>query len=996
VDPPQRERIRDDLKGIVKGELLFDDLSRVLYSTDASIFEVEPAGVVVPRDEEDVQALVRYAGEHQVPLTARGAGTGVAGESLGVGLIVDLSKHFRAIVDIGADTVRIQPGVVYRDLARELARVGRRFAPDPAGTECTLGGMLANNASGARALRHGFTRDHVVRLRAVLDNGDAVELGRHSRWPTAEGEQGRLDDIVSSVVTLLEEHARTIETCRPRTRFNRCGYALQDVLDAESLDLARLVIGSEGTLALFTEATLRTIPLPGGRGVVLLGFAGLDAALRAAGLVAPTGAAACELIDQRLLRLARSRDSAIAELLPTAVESLLLVEYEADTPAEAQRLARDLAQRLHRLERLAIVAHVAEDEETAERFWQVRAAALPSLYSLRGTAQPLAFVEDVGVPPESLPVYLHRVQEVLQRHEMTASYLIHAATGQVHMRPFVEWQGPGDVGRLWALADDVYRIVLELGGTISAQHGTGLARTPWVSRQAGTLFPVFRELKSIFDPRHLFNPGKIIGPATGVPAWPLRRRRGRDDAPLTAPAPVEGAGEKSAANGEKVNGATLLRWPAGGVAAESMSCNGCGDCRTESPGRRMCPLFRATHDEAATPRAKANLMRHLLQPGTDPRLSSSDDVRAVADLCVNCKMCAHECPAHVNVPKLMLEAKAANVAEHGLNLTDWAMARTETFARLGSAFAPLANALLDSQPARWLLEKLFGLSRHRRLPAFASRSFLRQAHRRGWTRRPRSARPSVAYFVDIFANYNDPLIAEAVVAVLHHNGIEVYVPPHQRGCGMAPLAYGDIEAARETVQDNLLELADLARDGCPILCSEPTAALMLRHDALDLLDDADARLVAAQTVECTAFLWDLHQLGNLRTDFTPLPFAVGHHVPCHLKALGRPPVGPALLSLIPEMRVHTIDVSCSGMAGTFGLKAENYAASIQAGRPMLEELRRPRVLFGSTECSTCRIQMEDAGAVRTLHPAQYLALAYGYLPELRRRLRQPIRNLVLR
>ncbi|HZY85978.1 MAG TPA: heterodisulfide reductase-related iron-sulfur binding cluster, partial [Gemmataceae bacterium] len=221
-------------------------------------------------------------------------------------------------------------------------------------------------------------------------------------------------------------------------------------------------------------------------------------------------------------------------------------------------------------------------------------------------------------------------------------------------------------------------------------------------------------------------------------------------------------------------------------------------------------------------------------------------------------------------------------------------------------------------------------------------------------------------------------------------------PPGQVGCGMAPLAYGDVETARESVQHNLHVLADLAREGCPILCSEPTAALMLRHDALDLLDDPDARLVAAQTVELTAFLWDLHQQGGLRTDFRPLDLSVGHHVPCHLKALGRPPAGPALLSLVPGLRVSTIDVSCSGMAGTYGLQAANHAASLEAGRPMLEELARPGVLFGSTECSTCRLQMEDGGGKRTLHPAQYLALAYGFLPELRGRLRKPLGQLVLK
>jgi FAD/FMN-containing dehydrogenase/Fe-S oxidoreductase len=981
VDPSQRLRIRDDLKGLVKGELLFDDLSRALYATDASIFEVQPLGVALPRDEEDVQALVRYAGDNQLPLVARGAGTGLAGESLGPGLVVDLGKHFRQVLDVGADTVRVQPGVTYRELSRRLAAVGRRFAPDPAVGEATVGGLLATNASGARVYRHGYARDHVAGLRVVLDSGDAAEVGRQSRWPAPEATHGRLDDIVSSTVTLLEQNAGLLQSCRPRTRFNRCGYLLHDVLDGDSLDLARLLVGSEGTLALFTEATLRTVPLPGGRAAALLGFASLDTALRAAQASLPGGPVACELIDRRLLTLARGADPTVASLVPAAAEAVLLVEYEANTPNGARWAALHLADQLTRGERLAVLARVATTDDEIARFWRVRESAVPGLFGLRGAAQPLAFVEDVGVPAELLPVYLHRVQEVLQRRETTASYLVHAATGQVHMRPFLELSRPEDSVKLWDLAEEIYGIVLELGGTISAQNGTGLARTPWVGRQYGRLYPVFRELKAIFDPRHLFNPGKIVGPGVGAQAWPLRRR----GSPPFSQEPQASAPPE-----------TILRWPAGEVTTEGLRCNGCGQCRTEDPGRRMCPIFRATHDEAATPRAKANLMRHLLRPGTAPHELSSDEVREVADLCVNCKMCATECPARVNIPKLMLEAKAANVAEHGLARTDWVMARTESFAWLCSVLAPVANALLGHPAARWVLERLFGVSRRRRLPGFSSRSFLRRAARRGWTRRPRSARPRVAYFVDVFANYNDPLIAEAVVAVLHHNGIEVYVPPGQVGCGMAPLAYGDVETARETARQNLRVLADLARDGYPILCSEPTAALMLRRDSLDLLDDPDARLVAAQTVESTAFLWDLYQQGHLKTDFRPLDWSVGHHVPCHLKALGRPPVGPSLLELIPGLRVRTIDVSCSGMAGTFGLKAANYSVSLEAGRPMLEQMARPGVQFGSTECSTCRLQVEDGAGRRTLHPVQYLALAYGHLPELLQRLRKPLDRLVLR
>jgi len=999
VDLPQRERIQDDLKGVVKGELLFDDISCALYSTDASIFEIQPLGVVVPRDEGDVQALVRYAGEHKVPLIARGAGTGVAGEALGIGLIVDLSRHFRAILDVGADTVRVQPGVVQRELGRRLAEVGRRFAPDPASAECTVGGMLATNASGARACRHGYTRDHVVSLRAVLDNGDAVELGRQSRWPAAEASQGRLDDITTSVATLVEGQAEVIRTCRPRTLYNRCGYLLHDVLADEHVDLARLLVGSEGTLGLITEATLRTIPLPEGRAMVLLGFNSLDTALRAASLVVPTGPAACDLLDRRLLRLATGAEAPASILktqqLPPAIEAILLVEYEADSPAAARRLAVELADRLQRLERLTLLARVASEPDEIDRFWQVREAVLPSLYNLRGPQQPLAFLEDVGVPLDALPAYLHRIQEILQRHEIIASFLVHAATGQVHMRPFLDLRQREEMMRMWALTEEVYTLVLELGGTISTQHGTGLARTPWVSRQAGPLYSVFRDLKAIFDPRHLFNPGKIVGPAPGRHVWPLRR------APLPK---AEGGRMKDEENTEEIDPgsssfilhpSSFLNWQPGEMASQSWSCNGCGRCRTEASPQRMCPIFRVTHAEAATPRAKANLVRFLLQQDADARQLSSSAVREVADLCVNCKMCALECPAHVQIPRLMLEAKAANVAQHGLDRHDWVLARTETFAQLGSALAPLTNILLDNRLVRWVLEKLSGVSRLRSLPPFAARSFFRRARRRGWTRKPRSQRPRVAYFVDLFANYNDPLIAEAVVAVLHHHGIEVYVPPGQLGCGMAPLAYGDVETARETVQTNLRILADLAREGYPILCSEPTAAVMLRHDSLDLLDDPDARLVAEKTVEFTAFLWELHQRGELRTDFQRLDFSVGHHVPCHLKALGGPARGPELLSLIPGLRVHTIDVSCSGMAGTFGLNQANYLASLEAGRPMLEELARPRVLFGSTECSTCRLQMEDGARKRTLHPAQYLALAYGLLPEILHHLHRPIHPRVL-
>lgn len=976
IDPVKRERARDDLEEIVRGELMFDELNRAFYSTDASLFEIEPIGAVAPLDDADLQAVVRYCFENKIPLIPRGAGTGLAGESLGDGVILDLSRHFRGIRDIAADTVRVQPGVVLQHLNAELAKVGRRFAPDSAsGASCTLGGMLATNASGSRCIKYGYTRDHVLGCQVVLDNGDLVEaahelIGLPVEYPP------RLGEIVLGVTNLLRNHADLIRESQPATPFNRCGYLLADVLKDDVLSLPRLLVGSEGTLAIFTEATLKTIPLAGGRSVVLLGFASLEKSLRAVRLAVATGPSACELLDRRLISLARNAVGESSRLLPGAIEAALLIEYEADHPIEAQAAAEALIRTVHEKQRLSLLADFATSPREMEQIWRLRDSALPNLYGMGHGPRPVAIIEDIGVPPEALGEFLIRVQDVLQQNDMTASFLTHAATGQVHMRPFLNVDRPGDAGKLWALADAVYTLVLGLGGTISAQHGTGLSRTPWLPRQYGRLYPVFGELKSIFDPNRILNPGKIVGVAVDRPAWPMRTvpRPPAAEAPPRAP--------------------LSLIWQADEVKREVLACNGCGHCRVQSSSERMCPVFHVNHSEAATPRAKANLLRKILDD-PDPKRVSADDVRAVADLCVNCKMCAGECPARVNIPKLMLEAKAAHHAEHGLERSDWFLSRIELFAALGSRLSVVANPLLESRTSRWLLERLFGISRHRRLPAFAPGSYLSEASRRGFTRLPKpnpNAVDRVVYFVDVFANYNDPLVAEAAVAVLRHNQVQVYVPPGQWSSGMALFALGDVETARELAERNLRVLAPLARDGWRIVCSEPSAALMLSHDYQDLIASPEVKVVAQQTVELMAFLRELSDRGLLRTDFQPVNLAIGQHVPCHIKALGREPASAQLLGLIPELRLHTIDVSCSGMAGTYGLKRRNYWASLEAGRPMLEEIRKPRVLFGAAECSACRLQMEDGSGKRAMHPVQYLALAYGLVPEIADRLHTPLQD----
>ena len=1009
IDPKQ---LTDDLRREFRGALHFDRLTRGLYSTDASPFQVEPLGVALPADADDLAVLVRYCHEHAIPMIPRGAGTGVAGESLGPALVFDLSVHFRRILEVTGDEVAAEAGVVLAELNAALAKHGRRFAPDPAsGGSCTVGGMVATNASGGNAFRHGYTRDHALRLGVVWDNGERATVGHwpaaFGTWPTSptDGQAVTFDDrtrvVTEATAELLRTNRELIHLARPLTAFNRCGYQLHDALTDAGLDPVKVLVGSEGTLAFVTEATLRTVPLPGGTCLVLLGFATLDAAVKAGLDLRAFDPVACDLLDRRLLSLSRIAGPAQGlGLIPPSVGAALLVTFEGDTEREALERGWGAVEKLRETHRLGVLAEPACDPDSVGRIRGVREASVAGLYALGKGPRPLAFVEDVGVPADSLPEFLTQAQDVLKRFDLTGSFLVHALTGQVHTRPLIDLDNPADRAKLWPVAEAVHAAALALGGTVSTQHGTGIARTPWVERQYGPVMPVFRELKRIFDPKNLLNPGKIVGPDPSRPAWPLRAEAKSQESGVRSQQSEPTVSRESQTSEPRI---PMLVWKDSSPAAEAAKCTGCGDCRPRTARTRMCPVYHATGLEEATPRAKANLVRLL----DDPTALSSDEAKAVADRCVNCRMCRDECPARVDVPKLMIEAKAQHHAEHGLDRADWVLARAEAFAALGSNFAPLVNGAMSRRTVRWLVEKLFGVSRRRRLPAFALRNFLRRARGAGLTKRgtpgsdpscripnSESRIPRVAYFVDVFAKYNDPLIGEATVAVLRHNGIEVYVPPRQVGCGMAPLAQGDIETARELAARNVRAFVDLVRDGYRIVCSEPTAALMLTQDYPDILPDPDTALVAANATELTTFLWELHAAGRLNTTFRPLDLTLGHHVPCHLKALHGPASGPGLLSLIPGLKVNTIDVSCSGMAGTWGLKAANYDLSLTAGRRMLDELNRPAVLFGSTECSTCRMQMQEGSGKRTLHPVQYLAHAYGLLPEIGPRLRRPLGELV--
>lgn len=974
---PQRERIQADLRGLISGQVRCDDAFVQMYSTDGSIYQVAPLGVVRPRNQYDVQAAVKYAADNVIPIHARGAGTGLAGESLGPGLVMDFSQGMRRIVSVNHDHVVVQPGVVLGQLNRYLAGFGKQFAPDPAtGGVTTIGSVVALDASGSNWLRYGSARRHVRSLQVVLADGESFEAARHPVTDDPHVDPiPRRRELVRRLAELIQREESVIRANQPQAWVNRCGYHLHDVLSDGQLDLAKLITGSEGTLALITQLTLAIEPIPKQRGLCLMFFDRLEAAATAASEAKSLGVSACDLLDRRILSLARDLDPRYAQAIPREAEAMLLVEQQADESGSVLETLQQVAVRWQRRRRLAFGFHLALSPDEYDMFRRLTRRVSPTLFRVQGTERPVPFIEDVAVPPEVLPDFLVKMQNVFKSWQITASFFAHAGHGQIHVRPFLDLTNTADVNKMPELATQLYEEVLAVGGTISGEHGCGLSRTWYVRRQTGPLYDVLREVKRIFDPQNLFNPGKVVADVPQPLTKNLRTAAAEDDRPLNETQVAEDAAKPK----EKVDLHLVWRQL---PQIESESCNGCGRCRTMSPEMRMCPIFRYAPAEESSPRAKANLMRAVLQGELAANSLASEQLKEIADLCVNCHQCRLECPAEVDIPKLMIEAKSQYVVANGLDTTDWFLSRLDSVSRWGARLGPIANWLLHTRWTRWVLEKLTGLAQGRKLPRLAATTFLRRADRSRLTRPARRTGGKILYFVDVYANWYDVQLAESLVAIMQHHGIAVYVPAGQLQSGMARITLGDVERARKLAARNVALLADAVRQGYEIVCTEPSAALCLTQEYPSLLDDDDARLVAEHTTEACSYLWKLHQVGRLELDLRPINLTLGYHHPCHLRALDVGAPGESLLRLIPGLSVRRIERGCSGMAGTFGMRRDNYRASLRAGWGLISALRDPLIDLGTTECSACKIQMEQGTTKPTIHPLKMLALAYGLIPEI--------------
>lgn len=990
MEPPldqNRERIQEDLRGLISGDIFCVEIYRRLYASDGSIHEICPLGVVRPRSTSDVEAAVKYAAEKKIPIHARGAGTGVAGQSLGPGLVMDFSRYLHRIIEIGDDWVRVQPGVVHERLNAQLKASGRVFGPDPSNSRVTtIGSVLAIDGAGSHWLKYGSAARHVCGMSLVLADGNRIKAGRE---PLIDGrsqdENPVKRELIDRLVAVLHENRELINKSSAKSPVDCCGYHLKGALcrdDAyrECLDLTRLLVGSEGTLALTTEAVLATQELPRCCGAALLLFASLETAARTVSELLPYAPAACDLLDRRFLSLAREIEPRFNELIPKQTEAVLLVEQHGDTQADLREKMRELVAAAGK-DNAAFAVRLAFDPADLELYRQLVQKALPALGRLEGAARPLSVIEDIAVGPTELPDFLLTGQNILKRHEVTAALFAHAGQGQLHLQPFFDLGSSDDVEKMRRLADELYAEVFRVGGTISGEHGCGLSRSPFVGRQQGEIYDVFCQVKQIFDPENLLNPGKIV--ASGPERFAENLR------PVVQITSDPSATDRRIMPAETEETPRLrdlielqLNWDPKRLDKAARRCTGCGDCRTNSPETRMCPMFRIRQSEEASPRAKANLVRAILTKQIELESLTTDEFKGVMDLCFNCHMCVLDCPAGVDIPRLVAECKAAHATAKGLPPVDHAMMRLDMIAAMAGVFPCLSNWALANPRMRWIMEKTLGVAQGRKLPRVSPPSFVRRAVRRRLNLPRRQRDLKAVYFVDTYANFYDPQLGEALVAVLKHNGVAVLVPPEQMQAGTAAISVGALERAKRLARHNTTVLADAVRQGYRVIATEPAAALTLKREYPQILDNDDTQLVAENTTDAGAFLWKMHTQGKLQLDFKPLLATVGYHMPCRLRAMQLGSPGENLLNLIPGLSVHAIEQGCCGMAGDFGIKQKNYRTSLRIGWRVVSALRNPNLQAGVSECSACKMQMEQGTTKPTMHPIKLLAAAYGLMPEL--------------
>ncbi|MDA9824681.1 FAD-binding protein [Alphaproteobacteria bacterium] len=967
------------LRRSISGDLFDDGFTRGRYATDASIYQMMPHGVVVPKTIADVEATIAFCREQGMALLPRGGGTSQCGQTVNHALVLDNTKYLNSILELDVENRRciVEPGIVLDELNRQLKPHGLWFPVDVStSSRATIGGMTANNSCGGRSIRYGIMRDNVLAIDAILADGTHASFGAYD--PAAARPAGRLGKILPDLLALGETHGDEILSSFPKVLRRVGGYNIDSLIpDAmalrpdgkagDGINLAHLLVGSEGTLAYSTAISLKLSPLPARKVMGLCHFPTFYKAMDAAQHLVTLDPVAVELIDSTMLDLARSI-SIFRPTVETYIKgepaAILVVEFAEEDPAENTRRLTALETMMGDLgfgwDKPAAFTGgtviLTKDEDQA-RISEMRKSGLNIMMSMKTAAKPVSFVEDCAVALPDLAEYTDKLTRIFTKYNTTGTWYAHASVGCLHVRPVLDMKNADDVAAMRGIAEDAFKLVKEYGGSHSGEHGDGIARSEFNEVMFGSkMAALFRQVKQMFDPQDIFNPGKI----TNAPKM--------DDRSLFRFSP-----------GYKIDDfPTRLNWDAwpgkaGGLQGAVEMCNNNGACR-KLDGGVMCPSFRATRDERDSTRGRANSLRLALSGQLGPAALASDDMADTMKLCVSCKACKRECPTGVDMARMKVEVTALRTEAKGLSLHDRLVAHLPDYAPYAAAIAPLIR-LRDIVPGlAWLSEKLTGFSARRPLPRWQRRWFRNHELPNNPVSKSASAttKPPVLLFIDSFNRYFEPENIRAAVRVLQAGGYDVFTPAPNDSkqplcCGRTFLSTGMIDRARLEANRLVTAMAPFAKLDIPIVGLEPSCTLALRDEIPALLNSQDAFAVANATLTFEELL---------ARDKPKLPLKSGNakallHGHCHQKAFDAVRPIEEVLSWIDGMAVEKIETSCCGMAGAFGYGVDTFDVSMKmANANLLPKIRQaPSDTVIIADGTSCRCQIKDGTAREAKHVA---------------------------
>ncbi len=935
-----------ELESRIEGEVHFDVVHRALYSTDASVYQQHPLGVVIVRSREDILAAIEICRHYRCPITMRGGGTSQGGQAIGPGLLLDTSKYFNQVIDANAQErwVRVQPGIVLDELNAQLAPLGLRFAPDiSTASRATIGGMMANNSSGARSVIYGKTIDHVLEQTVALTDGSVVEFREIDRADVP------VDDSLEAacykkVLGLANQHAAEIDFRFPKVMRRVGGYNLNEFTDQEKpVNLAKMMVGSEGTLGIVLEAKLQLVLLPKAKAVMVVMFSDLLDSLAAIPLILKHDPSAVEVMDKSILDHTRQNvalDRIRTKYIDGDPASTLCIEFYADQkeklPPRLAALEADLREHGY-----GYAYRTETDPAAQQRIWSLREASLGLSMAMKEDAKSVSFVEDTAVDPEKLRDYIEQFLKIIHKHGTTAGIYAHASVGCLHVRPVINLKTAEGIQKFEAIANDVADLVLKFGGALSGEHGDGYLRSPFMEKMFGPLlYDAFRQIKQTFDPLGILNPGKIV-----------------DSPPLTSNLRF-GSDYKTA------NPPTFFDFSEyGGMAGAVEMCSGVGACRKKLSGT-MCPSYMVTRDEAQTTRGRANVLRMAMSGRLADAGLNDSGVMDVLDLCLECRACKAECPVGVDMARFKSEFLSGYHERHGTPLKARALGNVHTVSKWASRFAPIANWLQTTGAGRWLNERVAGVDPRRTLPRWKSRTFEKWV--KGRTA-PAAGGQVVNLFNDTFTNHYDPEIGIAAVEILERCGwtVDVVKPGC---CGRPLISQGLLDAARVQAAIVVEGLYHKAARGEKILFCEPSCLSAIKEDAPSLLrGEAQKR---ARVVASACILFD-EFAANLDLPIQGFSGRVLLHGHCHQKSMGMLHATSSLLARIPLASVVDLDAGCCGMAGSFGYDKKHYDVSLAiANRKLIPAVKdkAPSDIVVATGTS-CRHQVVELTGTNAVHPA---------------------------